>query len=514
MSSPLPPGALPWYHPRRVVDDAATVGAIVALALYWLFACATNALGGRDEVHETRAPLLDGDRAADEDEWAEARAALCPVEGRVTLPVHPTGWPEPEPRPNLTSAARVVRKKPKSSPTSASSFSSSSEDEDPDPDPNRHRDVFELHHETYPPAEGSPRPAPVVLLLNPTGGSALGWVLSGAVAHLQSRGFRVLLLDFRGQGRSDTPSPGPYTVKQMALDIAATLHALRLDRVHVVGYSLGAAVALQLAVLDAARRASPSPSPSSSPSPRGARRPRGFKRWVLARVGRGGDSRAESEDERARSPPLLSSLSLFGFTSDMFDGKSPVRRAATRLLASEGFVRALGVRRFGRLLASMMRFNWRAIDDGGGYPVAIETDAAVLRDTDEPAETIKNDDDGSYSSNRRAPRARLLDTRALRLMQTLGNDIDGYAWTVRSWLDFDVADELASVEIPAMHVHAAGEDLAGHTRWKKEKDAAALRRGRVVDVPGPYGHGLPYEATAAFVDAVGDFVDRVERGEG
>ena len=199
----------------------------------------------------------------------------------------------------------------------------------------------------------------------------------------------------------------------------------------------------------------------------------------------------------------------------MFDGKSPVRRAATRLLASEGFVRALGVRRFGRLLASMMRFNWRAIDDGGGYPVAIETDAAAIRDGAdlvEPAETKNDDNAGSYSSNRRVPRARLLDARALRLMQTLGNDIDGYAWTVRSWLDFDVADELASVEIPAMHVHAAGEDLAGHTRWKKEKDAAALRRGRVVDVPGPYGHGLPYEATAAFVDAVGDFVDDVERG--
>ena len=54
MPSPLPPGALPWYHPRRVVDDAATVGVIVALTFYWLFASATNALGRRDEVEETR----------------------------------------------------------------------------------------------------------------------------------------------------------------------------------------------------------------------------------------------------------------------------------------------------------------------------------------------------------------------------------------------------------------------------------------------------------------------------
>ena len=63
----------------------------------------------------------------------------------------------------------------------------------------------------------------------------------------------------------------------MALDVAATLHALRLDRVHVVGL-LGAAVALQLAVLDAARRAVPSPVPVPVPVPvpARARRPRGF----------------------------------------------------------------------------------------------------------------------------------------------------------------------------------------------------------------------------------------------
>jgi pimeloyl-ACP methyl ester carboxylesterase len=53
----------------------------------------------------------------------------------------------------------------------------------------------------------------------------------------------------RGQGRSGSPSPGPYTVRMMALDVAAFLRSLdRSEPVHVIGYSLGAAVALQLAV--------------------------------------------------------------------------------------------------------------------------------------------------------------------------------------------------------------------------------------------------------------------------
>ena len=62
---------------------------------------------------------------------------------------------------------------------------------------------------------------------------------------------RVLL----HQGRSGAPAPGPYSVRQMALDVAALLRCLGpappVPPVHVIGYSLGAAVALQLAVLDA-----------------------------------------------------------------------------------------------------------------------------------------------------------------------------------------------------------------------------------------------------------------------
>ena len=93
---------------------------------------------------------------------------------------------------------------------------------------------------------------------------------------------------------------------------------------------------------------------------------------------------------------------------------------------------------------------------------------------------MRNDkkNDSSYSTVV-ASRARLLDTRALRLLQTLGNDIDGYAWTVRSWLYFDVADQLASVEIPAMLRALAGRILAGHTRWKKgEGRGGASKRTR------------------------------------
>ena len=120
----------------------------------------------------------------------------------------------------------------------------------------------------------------------------------------------------------------------MALDVAALLRGLGVCRhvsnpIHVIGYSLGAAVALQLAVLDADERTMPPPS-----------------------------------------RPLIHGMVLFGFTSSYLAGKSPVQRLCSDVLCSERFIRTLGVSRFGRLLATLMGYNWRAIDGGGGYPIA------------------------------------------------------------------------------------------------------------------------------------------------
>jgi pimeloyl-ACP methyl ester carboxylesterase len=60
-------------------------------------------------------------------------------------------------------------------------------------------------------------------------------------------GLRAVAPDMRGYGLSDKPGVG-YTVAQRAADLRAFVAALGLDRFHLVGHSLGGAVALQFAL--------------------------------------------------------------------------------------------------------------------------------------------------------------------------------------------------------------------------------------------------------------------------
>jgi pimeloyl-ACP methyl ester carboxylesterase len=56
----------------------------------------------------------------------------------------------------------------------------------------------------------------------------------------------VIVPDLRGHGRSGA-LPGPYTVEQLARDLAQLLDDLQVEVAHVLGYSQGGAVAQQLA---------------------------------------------------------------------------------------------------------------------------------------------------------------------------------------------------------------------------------------------------------------------------
>jgi 3-oxoadipate enol-lactonase len=60
-------------------------------------------------------------------------------------------------------------------------------------------------------------------------------------------GHRVIAVDNRGTGRSAKP-PGPYTIEQMAGDLAALAAHLGLSRAHVLGISMGGRIALALAL--------------------------------------------------------------------------------------------------------------------------------------------------------------------------------------------------------------------------------------------------------------------------
>jgi 3-oxoadipate enol-lactonase len=61
-----------------------------------------------------------------------------------------------------------------------------------------------------------------------------------------ARDHRVIAYDVRGTGRTDV-TPGPYTIELLADDLDALVQGLGLERVAIVGHSMGGGIALQYA---------------------------------------------------------------------------------------------------------------------------------------------------------------------------------------------------------------------------------------------------------------------------
>lgn len=57
--------------------------------------------------------------------------------------------------------------------------------------------------------------------------------------------YQVIRFDNRGIGRSSVPD-SPYSIKQMASDTAALVEKIGLDKVHIVGHSMGGQIAQEL----------------------------------------------------------------------------------------------------------------------------------------------------------------------------------------------------------------------------------------------------------------------------
>jgi len=87
---------------------------------------------------------------------------------------------------------------------------------------------------------------PAVLLLHGIGSSRRKW--EPQVAPLVASGYRVVRVDLRGFGDSETP-PGKYGMDDFVRDVVAFVDGVGLERFHLVGHSLGGMIA-QRYVLD------------------------------------------------------------------------------------------------------------------------------------------------------------------------------------------------------------------------------------------------------------------------
>jgi 3-oxoadipate enol-lactonase len=94
-----------------------------------------------------------------------------------------------------------------------------------------------------------PASAPVIVLSNSLGTNLAMW--EPQLATLTQR-FRVLRYDTRGHGAT-TVTPGPYSIAQLGRDALTLLDALKVQRAHFCGLSLGGVTGMWLAVNAPAR---------------------------------------------------------------------------------------------------------------------------------------------------------------------------------------------------------------------------------------------------------------------
>jgi pimeloyl-ACP methyl ester carboxylesterase len=113
---------------------------------------------------------------------------------------------------------------------------------------------------------------PIVLLHGGTS-NLESWVTTGVVANLQ-KDYRVIAFDARGSGKSDKPREPKAYGRQQALDVPRLLDALKLDRAHIVGFSLGASTVAQLLTLHPERFLTATQVAGAGRSPAAANDPR------------------------------------------------------------------------------------------------------------------------------------------------------------------------------------------------------------------------------------------------
>ncbi len=112
-----------------------------------------------------------------------------------------------------------------------------------------------------------------IVLLHGGTSNLESWTSRGVVDNL-AKDFRVIAFDARGHGKSDSPRDPAAYGRQQALDVVRILDALKIERAHIVGFSLGSSTVAQLLTLHPERFltgvqvAGPGRSPKEANNPR------------------------------------------------------------------------------------------------------------------------------------------------------------------------------------------------------------------------------------------------------
>lgn len=94
------------------------------------------------------------------------------------------------------------------------------------------------------PAQEGDRSEPILLIHGFASNHAVNWVFPQWAKTLTADGRHVILYDVRGHGRSEKRyDPDEYRIEVLAQDAIALLDHLKLPRVDVMGYSMGARIA-------------------------------------------------------------------------------------------------------------------------------------------------------------------------------------------------------------------------------------------------------------------------------
>jgi pimeloyl-ACP methyl ester carboxylesterase len=91
------------------------------------------------------------------------------------------------------------------------------------------------------------RGEPVILIHGMYSSAQMNWVVPGTFKQL-SANYHVIAPDLRGHGQSDKPTDDASYGQPMVEDVVRLMDHLKIEKAHVIGYSMGGIVAMKLMV--------------------------------------------------------------------------------------------------------------------------------------------------------------------------------------------------------------------------------------------------------------------------